>query len=200
MTRPGALWPTCGRDDAGGAGSNRSPRRTWSTATCQFATFSSSGVPWRSPRGPGPGCATAADVAWSVGDGLIRTSGTLPGQFFCPLGCGPGAMMRQARYVPLIAPGAIRRVGQTIDDWPTVLFQKRHFIELAERLRRQGHHVAPLDFDVGDKPLDKFIDLPPYEWNCTPYQRDTWKSESLHLKVTIDGFACTCFGTIIRKS
>ena len=54
---------------------------------------------------------------------------------------------------------------QTIDDWPTVLFQKRHFIELAERLRRQGHHVAPLDFDVGDKPLDKFIDLPPYEWN-----------------------------------
>lgn len=89
---------------------------------------------------------------------------------------------------------------QTIDDWPTVLFQKRHFIELAERLRRQGHHVAPLDFDVGDKPLDKFIDLPPYEWNWTPYQRDTWKSESLHLKVTIDGFACTCFGIIIRKS
>src|ERR1700722_16076926 len=87
-----------------------------------------SGVPWRSPRGPGPGCAAAADVAWSVGDGLIRTSGTLPGQFFCPLGCGPGVMMRQARYVPFIAPGAIRRVGQTIDDWPTVLFQKRHFI------------------------------------------------------------------------
>lgn len=89
---------------------------------------------------------------------------------------------------------------QTIDDWPTVLFQKQHFCELAERLRRQGHKVASLDFDVGDKPLDRFIDLPPYEWNWSPYQRDIWKSESHHLKVSIDGFACTCFGIFIQKS
>ncbi|MGC1298177.1 MAG: methyltransferase domain-containing protein [Alloacidobacterium sp.] len=89
---------------------------------------------------------------------------------------------------------------ETIDDWPTVLFQKRHFTELVERLERQGHHVASLDFDVGDKPLDKFIDLPPYQFNWNTNQRDIWMSESYHLKVTVDGFACTCFGVIIRKS
>jgi 2-polyprenyl-3-methyl-5-hydroxy-6-metoxy-1,4-benzoquinol methylase len=89
---------------------------------------------------------------------------------------------------------------QTIDDWPTVLFQKRHFRELAERLERQGHHVAPLDFDVGNKPLDKFIDLPPYEHDWNSYQRDIWKDQNNHMKVSFDGFACTCFGIIIRKA
>ncbi len=89
---------------------------------------------------------------------------------------------------------------QTIDDWPTVLFQKQHFRELAERLERQGHHVAPLDFDVGDKPLDKFIDLPPYAHDWTPYQHDIWKGPSPQIKLSIDGFACTCFGIIVRKA
>jgi SAM-dependent methyltransferase len=89
---------------------------------------------------------------------------------------------------------------QTIDDWPTVLFQKRHFCELADRLERQGHHVAPLDFDVGDKPLDKFIDVPPYQYNWNAYQRQVWESGVQHLKVSVDGFACTCFGVIIRKA
>jgi hypothetical protein len=89
---------------------------------------------------------------------------------------------------------------QTIDDWPTVLFQKRHFRELAERLERQGHHVASLDFDVGDKPLDKFIDLPPYTHDWTSYQRSIWHGPSPQLKVSVDGFACTCFGIIVRKA
>ncbi|MGA8191848.1 MAG: methyltransferase domain-containing protein, partial [Acetobacteraceae bacterium] len=86
----------------------------------------------------------------------------------------------------------------TIDDWPTVLFQKRHFRELAERLESQGHRVAPLDFDVGNKPLDTFIDLPPYHHNWNSYQRDIWKDEIQHIKVSVDGFAVTCFGIIIR--
>ena len=30
------------------------------------------------------------------------------------------------------------------------------------RLMRKGHKVAELDFNVGDKPMDKFIDLPPF--------------------------------------
>ena len=88
----------------------------------------------------------------------------------------------------------------TIDDWPTVLFQKRHFRELAERLESQGHRVAPLDFDVGNKPLDTFIDLPPYHHNWNSYQRDIWKDEIQHIKVSVDGFAVTCFGIIIRKA
>jgi 2-polyprenyl-3-methyl-5-hydroxy-6-metoxy-1,4-benzoquinol methylase len=87
----------------------------------------------------------------------------------------------------------------TIDDWPTVLFQKQHFRELAERLERKGYQVAALDFDPGHKPLDKFIDIPPYQYNWTAYQREIWESDIQHLKVTIDGFACTCFGVIIRR-
>ncbi len=88
---------------------------------------------------------------------------------------------------------------RTIDDWVTVLFQKQHFRLLAERLERQGHYVAPLDFDVGDKPLDKFIDLPPYHHDWTVYQHAIWNNPVHHLKLSFDGFACTCFGLIVRK-
>jgi SAM-dependent methyltransferase len=89
---------------------------------------------------------------------------------------------------------------QTIDDWPTVLFQKQHFRALTARLERQGHRVASLDFDFGDKPLDKFIDVPPYQYNWTDEQRENWRTDTYHLKVSIDGFACTCFGIIIQRS
>jgi SAM-dependent methyltransferase len=88
---------------------------------------------------------------------------------------------------------------QTIDHWVTVLYQKRHFRDLAEHLRGLGHEVAPLDFDVGDKPLDMFIDLPPYHHEWTDYQREVWRIPVQHLKVSFDGFACTCFGIIVRK-
>jgi len=87
----------------------------------------------------------------------------------------------------------------TIDDWPTVLFQRKHFREVADRLRRQGHDVAPLDFDVGDKPLDKFIDVPPYTWDWGSDLLKSWGSGADHIKLTVDGFACTCFGIIVRK-
>lgn len=89
---------------------------------------------------------------------------------------------------------------QTIDDWPTVLFQKKHFRAIAERLEAQGHRVAPLDFDYGDGPLDKFIDIPPYTYNWPPEQQEYWGQDAHHLKVSVDGFACTCFGIVICKS
>jgi hypothetical protein len=81
----------------------------------------------------------------------------------------------------------------TIDNWPTVLFQRAHFELLARRLRERGHEVFSLDFDVGDEPLDKFIDLPPFD--------SKWptKQPNLHLKLAIDGFACTCYGLVVKK-
>jgi len=88
---------------------------------------------------------------------------------------------------------------QTIDNWPTVLFQKQHFRELTDRLRGKGYDVAPLNFDVGDKPLDRFIDLPPYVHDWTAYQREVWTGPAPQIKLSIDGFACTCFGVIVRK-
>jgi 2-polyprenyl-3-methyl-5-hydroxy-6-metoxy-1,4-benzoquinol methylase len=86
---------------------------------------------------------------------------------------------------------------ETVDNWITVLFQKRHFCDIRDRLQAEGHEVAPLDFNVGSKPLDRFIDMPPYEWS--PYMMDTWGTDQPHLKVTIDGFPATCFGLIVRK-
>jgi hypothetical protein len=89
---------------------------------------------------------------------------------------------------------------ETIDNWGTVLFQKRHFSALAEKLKSQGHHVAALDFDVGRKPMDRFIDLPPWSHDATEYQRNIWSGDEQHIKLAVDGFACTCFGVIVRKA
>ena len=88
--------------------------------------------------------------------------------------------------------------GPTIDNWPTVLFQRRHMEALAARLTEQGHDVAPLDFALGDGPLDRFIDLPPFHHDLSPALAE-WLGAPLHLKVAVDGFAATCFGVIVRK-
>jgi 2-polyprenyl-3-methyl-5-hydroxy-6-metoxy-1,4-benzoquinol methylase len=91
--------------------------------------------------------------------------------------------------------------GPTIDNWITVLFQRKHIELIVDRLTKKGHYVAPLNFDFGDGPLDNFIDLPPYQWNRIfnhPHSAVQQEHPS-HLKLSIDGFACTCFGLVIRK-
>jgi SAM-dependent methyltransferase len=93
-----------------------------------------------------------------------------------------------------IAPG-----GPTIDNWPTVLFKREHFTALAERLRAAGHTVAPLDFDIGSQPMDRFIDLPPWLHDM-PAEWRQWHGVPAHLKIGFDGFVSTCFGLVIRKA
>jgi len=88
----------------------------------------------------------------------------------------------------------------TLDNWATVLFQRAHFESLARDLTAKGHKVAPLDFDVGQSPLDRFIDLPPYPGDWSPYQKSIWPANPAHLKLAIDGFASTCFGLIVKKA
>ncbi len=89
---------------------------------------------------------------------------------------------------------------ETIDNWGTVLFQRKHFEELAMRLRRKGHILAELDFNIGDKPMDKFIDLPPFTHDFKGSLKDMWANGANHMKLSLDGFPCTCFGLIIRKA
>lgn len=89
--------------------------------------------------------------------------------------------------------------GPTIDNWPSVLFQRKHFEALADRLTCQGHEVAPLDFQLGDKPMDHFIDLPPWSHDL-PQALADWMGHMVHLKLAIDGFPATCFGLKIRKN
>ena len=76
---------------------------------------------------------------------------------------------------------------RTIDNWMTVLFRRSDFEGIAARLEAKGHKVAPLNFDVGDQPMDRFIDLPPYHL------------PSHHLKLSVDGYPSTCFGITVEK-
>lgn len=86
----------------------------------------------------------------------------------------------------------------TIDNWVTVLLQKAHFREITDRLKQQGHWVAELDFDIGNGPMDRFIDLPPFapDYHESLY---SWSNDNNHIKLMVDGFPSTCFGMIIRK-
>jgi hypothetical protein len=88
---------------------------------------------------------------------------------------------------------------ETIDNAETVLFQKRHFTEMAQRLRANGHWVAELDFDVGSDPIDKFIDLPPFLHDWQHHMKESWADSNSHIKCAFDGFASTCFGLIAVK-
>jgi hypothetical protein len=86
---------------------------------------------------------------------------------------------------------------QTIDNWGTVLFQRRHFEEMARRLERKGCRVMPLDFNVGAGALDRFIDVPPFEM-ASDNLKD-WSHDAMHIKVSLDGFPCTSFGLVVVK-
>lgn len=89
--------------------------------------------------------------------------------------------------------------GPTIDNWITVLFQQKHIRNLAEKLRANGHHVAELNFDLGKKAMDRFIDVPPFN-DDMPAEIREWIGEQYHLKVGLDGFVTTCIGIIVRKA
>ena len=93
----------------------------------------------------------------------------------------------------------VEQDGPTIDNWVTVLFQKKHLERLAAVLRGKGHHVADLDFEVGDRPMDKFVDIPPWLHDLPPDYADRLGQPN-HLKVGIDGFVSTCFGIIVQKA
>lgn len=84
--------------------------------------------------------------------------------------------------------------SQTIDNWATVLFQRKHFQGLAERLQRKGYRVAPMDFNPGDGFLDGFVDIPPWSHSEHPVKSG---EPDAHLKLSLDGFICTSFGITV---
>ncbi len=76
--------------------------------------------------------------------------------------------------------------NETLANGDTVLFRKKDFEELANRLRAQGHSIE-LNFNLGNQALDRHYDVPPY-------------SEFTHLKLELDRFVTTSYGIIVRKS
>lgn len=88
---------------------------------------------------------------------------------------------------------------QTLDNDPhCVLFQKKHFAQLAEELTNKGYEVFPLDFFVGNKPLDSFIDIPPYGSHWPEGQGAGQSIVTAHIKSAVAGYASTCFGIIAK--
>ena len=75
---------------------------------------------------------------------------------------------------------------ETVDNLGTVLFRRKDFAELAHRLSQKGHVMAPLDFDLGLDPVDRYIDMPPYR-------------EQPHLQMALNGFATTSYGLIVKR-
>jgi len=77
--------------------------------------------------------------------------------------------------------------GSTLENGSTVIFRRRDFEDLAERLLAKGHEVMPITFDSGNSELDRVIDLPPY-------------SNDPHLKLQLLRWVSTSFGMIVRKN
>lgn len=80
----------------------------------------------------------------------------------------------------------------TFETGNSVLYQKKHFIDLAESLLSKGHTILPLDFDAGSDIFDRYVDTP-------PYFSDGYEQGGPHLKLDIAGFTSTCFGLIVQK-
>lgn len=76
--------------------------------------------------------------------------------------------------------------GKTLDRGGTVLFRKRDFQALAKRLRKAGHQIE-LDYNAGDMPADRYVDVPPY-------------TSDTHLKLQIEQWVCTSIGLVIKKA
>jgi hypothetical protein len=84
--------------------------------------------------------------------------------------------------------------ADTIDNWGTVLFRKQDFEALAIRLL--AYTLPLIDFNVGENPVDSFIDMPPYAW----HEGHNEKLNYCHLKLMVDGFPSTCFGVSFKKA
>lgn len=77
--------------------------------------------------------------------------------------------------------------GDTADHANPVLFRRRDFAALAERLAEQGHRLVPINFDPGNGPVDRYIDLSPYR-------------PEPHLKLSLWGYPATSVGILIQKA
>lgn len=75
----------------------------------------------------------------------------------------------------------------TITSGPTVLLRRRDFVAVAERLRAQGHVLAPIDLNAGEGFLDQWVDLPPFNQDAS-------------LRLLIERHVASSAGMLIRKA
>lgn len=89
----------------------------------------------------------------------------------------------------------------TIDNWGSVLFTKKHLSNLSAEIAQAGGRLYPFDFALGSGFFDRYIDMPPY-----PHQNVAGIDTPLpaiklcpHIKLLCDGFPATCAGIILQK-
>lgn len=73
----------------------------------------------------------------------------------------------------------------TITWGPSVIFRKSDLESLIAALTSAGHHVEPLNLQLGTHPLDTKIDFKPYS--------------NEHLRLAASGYAVTSIGLIVRR-
>ena len=94
--------------------------------------------------------------------------------------------------------------GPTLETKDLVLFQRRHFEEIGDRLRKQGDEPASMDFALGTGPIDEFMDVPPYAqtgegFAFSAVRGDSYPDRMAHLRLTVGQFPTTCFGLWARR-
>lgn len=74
---------------------------------------------------------------------------------------------------------------ETLDHAGTVLFRRCDFEQLGRDLIRDGYEIE-FNFNLGDLPADRFIDVPPFLGDA-------------HLKMELKQWGTTSFGLIVRR-
>ena len=86
--------------------------------------------------------------------------------------------------------------GETLEHGRTVLFQQRHFAQLAKRLAGKGVEMLPILARAGDPFLDGYVDVPPY-----PIPAEVGSTLSvLHLRLLVAAHRSTSIGIIVRTN
>jgi len=85
--------------------------------------------------------------------------------------------------------------GTAMDNWGTVLFKKRHILDLKSRLEALGHTLYTVNFNPGEGVLDRFVDVPPFEHQP---RSDLHYVAAPHLRISVDGFTATSIGLLIK--
>jgi SAM-dependent methyltransferase len=74
---------------------------------------------------------------------------------------------------------------ETLTEGPTVLYRRRDFETLVERLRSLGHHAKPFVVSPNTHLVDHYVDAPPY---ALP-----------HMKLILAGHITTSAGIVVRR-
>ena len=85
--------------------------------------------------------------------------------------------------------------GETIDNWATVLYQKKHFATLKAMIEAAGCRLVDIDFDAGHEFFDSYVDLPPYPHDASGLA----DPQPPHVKLSVDGFRATSIAIIVEK-